>query len=177
MVRLGFQGAELAALEEVLAEADALKQIEQVAFAATQGLYDPLPRLRLRRAAPPQLAVKLVHGLDYDRQHARVAVAVARLMEQADQRTGRQVEEARQHLRNWIIAVIAAMASAALLVLFGLRTTRSKVLSPLRTCRRPPAGWPVASTMCAWPARERRGSAGAAGCLQLHGHGHRARHP
>jgi hypothetical protein len=41
MVRLGFQGAELAALEEVLAEADALKQIEQVAFAATQGLYDP----------------------------------------------------------------------------------------------------------------------------------------
>jgi hypothetical protein len=87
--------------------------------------------------------------MEYDYQHARVAVAVARLMEQADQRTGRQVEEARQHLRNWIIAVIAAMASAALLVLFGLRTTRSKVLSPLRTCRRRPAGWPGASTMCA----------------------------
>ncbi|MBN8283335.1 response regulator [Zoogloea sp.] len=132
MVRLGFQGAELAALEEVLAEADALKQIEQVAFAATQGLYDPATRALVSDGQPhPDLAVKLVHGRDYDLQHARVAVAVARLMEQVDQRTGREVDEARQHLRNWIIAVIVAMASAALLVLFGLRTTRSKVLLPL----------------------------------------------
>ena len=132
MVSLGFQGAELAALEEVLAESEALKELEQVAFAATQGLYDPATRAFVSDGQPqPDLAVKLVHGRDYDQQHARVAVAVARLMEQVDQRTGRQVDEARRHLRNWIIAVIAAMASAALLVLFGLRTTRSKVLLPL----------------------------------------------
>ena len=134
MVRLGFQGAELAALEEVLAEADALKQIEQVAFAATQGLYDPLTRTFVSDGQPhPQLAVSLVHGLDYDRQHARVAVAVARLLEQVDLRTGRQVDEARRHLRNWIIAVISGMAGGALLVLFGLRTTRSQVLIPLES--------------------------------------------
>ncbi len=132
MVSLGFQEAELAALEEVLTESEALKQLEQVAFAATQGRYDPATRAFVSDGQPhPDLAVKLVHGRDYDQQHARVAVAVARLMEQADQRTGRQVEEARRHLRNWIMAVIAAMASAALLVLFGLRTTRSKVLLPL----------------------------------------------
>jgi two-component system sensor histidine kinase/response regulator len=132
MVSLGFQGAELAALEEVLAESEALKELEQVAFAATQGLYDPATRAFVSDGQPqPDLAVKLVHGRDYDQQHARVAVAVARLMEQVDQRTGRQVDEARRHLRNWIVAVIAAMASAALLVLFGLRTTRSKVLLPL----------------------------------------------
>ncbi len=132
MVSLGFQGAELAALEAVLAESEALKQLEQVAFAATQGLYDPTTRAFVSDGQPhPDLAVKLVHGQEYDHQHARVAVAVARLLEQVDQRTGRQVEEARQHLRNWIIAVIVAMGSAALLVLFGLRTTRSKVLIPL----------------------------------------------
>ncbi len=132
MVSLGFQGPELAALEAVLAESQALKQIEQVAFAATQGLYDPFAQAFAsagRRQA--DLAMGLVFGRDYDLQHARVSVALARLLQEVDQRTGVQVEETRWQLRNWIIAVIVGMLSAALLVLFGLRTTRNKVLIPL----------------------------------------------
>ncbi|WP_079434358.1 hybrid sensor histidine kinase/response regulator [Zoogloea sp. LCSB751] len=132
MVALGFQGPELAALEKVLAETEALKAIEQVAFAATQGLYDPGTRMIVSEGVPqPEVAMKLVFGRDYDRQRLRVATAVTDLMQRVDQRTGSEVTEARNRLGAWIIASVVSMGMTALLVLLAFRTTHRRVLRPL----------------------------------------------
>ena len=132
MVAQGFHGAEIAALESVIAEAEALRAIEQVAFAATRGLYDPRTRTFVSKGVPhPELAIKMVFGEDYDRHRLRVVTAVATLIEQVDQRTSAEVAEARGRLRNWIVASIFSMAMTALLVLLAFRTTQNKVLQPI----------------------------------------------
>ena len=132
MIALGFDGDDLAAFDGVLAEAEALKAIEQVAFAATQGLYDPLTGNSVTAGVPrPELAVRLVHGRDYDIRRARQAGAVAELKRRVDERTRADVDEARARLRDWIVAAIVGMAAIALLVLQGFRTVRRKVLEPL----------------------------------------------
>ncbi|WP_374482324.1 response regulator [Zoogloea sp.] len=132
MVALGFQGPELETLEKVLTETDGLKTIEQVAFAATQGLYDPQTRTIVSEGETrPDVAIKLVFGRDYDRQRLRVTAAVAELMQRVDQRTGAEVSEARTRLGAWIIASAVSMGMTALLVLLAFRTTHRKVLQPL----------------------------------------------
>ena len=80
MIALGFDGDDLAAFDGVLAEAEALKAIEQVAPCRHQGLYDPLTGNFVTAGVPrPELAVRLVHARDYDIRRARQAGAVAEL--------------------------------------------------------------------------------------------------
>ena len=132
MVALGFDGAELEALERVLAETEALKALEQVAFAATQGLYDPRRRDFVSEDEPrPELAVTLVHSREYDVKRANVATAVAELKHRVDIRTGAAVVSARTALRDWIIAAIFGMLLTALLVLRGAHIVRRQVLRPI----------------------------------------------
>lgn len=132
MVALGFRGTEIAALERVFTEAEGLKTIEQMAFVATRGLYDPFTRSAAsKRALHPEVAIKMVYSQDFDHQRLQVVTAVARLMQLVDQRTGSEVTEARAQLQMWIVASIFSMAMTALLVLLAFRTTRRKVLQPI----------------------------------------------
>ncbi len=132
MVSLGFDGAELEALQHVLSEADALKAVEQVAFAATQGLYDPRTGTFVSEGVPrPDLAVKFVHNREYDILRARMAQAVAELKGRVDRRTGAAVSDARARLRDWIIAAIIGMVVTALLVVRGFFIVRRRVLQPI----------------------------------------------
>ena len=76
MRALGFEEAELSALERVRLEAEAIKALEQVAFAAAQGLYDPVARSFVAAGKPDQaLAIRLVHGQAYSVHRARSAIA------------------------------------------------------------------------------------------------------
>ena len=132
LVLLGFDAAELEALEGVLAEAEAQREFERAVFAAIQGLQEARVAFPVGGSEPrPDLAVKLVHGHDYDVLRARGAMAVEALKHRVDRRTGAEVAAARTGLREWIFAAIAGMAATALLVLRGLRTVRSKVLTPI----------------------------------------------
>jgi two-component system, sensor histidine kinase and response regulator len=132
MVALGFRGPEIAALEGFFTEAEVLKATEQRAFAATQGLYDPLVRVVAPDGLPqPEAATRMVYGEDFDRQRLKVVTAIARLMQEVDRRTGSEVTEARGHLRTWIVASAFSMAMTAMLVLLAFRTTRRKVLQPI----------------------------------------------
>ncbi len=132
MRALGFEEAELSALERVRLEAEAIKALEQVAFAAAQGLYDPVARSFVAAGKPDQaLAIRLVHGQAYSVHRARSAIAIAALKEQVDRRTGSQVTDARHRLRNWIVAAIIGMTATVLLALRGVRSVRQKVLRPI----------------------------------------------
>ncbi|GLT21999.1 hypothetical protein GCM10007933_14550 [Zoogloea oryzae] len=132
MISLGFDGTELEALQQVLSEAEALKVHEQVAFAATQGLYDPKADSFVSEGVPhPELAVKFVHNREYDILRARMAQAVAELKGRVDRRTGAAVSDARARLRDWIVTAIIGMVVTALLVVRGFFTVRRRVLQPI----------------------------------------------
>jgi len=132
MISLGFDGTELEALQQVLSEAEALKVHEQVAFAATQGLYDPKADSFVSEGVPhPELAVKFVHNREYDILRARMAQAVAELKGRVDRRTGAAVSDARARLRDWIVTAIIGMVVTALFVVRGFFTVRRRVLQPI----------------------------------------------
>ena len=88
MVSLVSRGPELAALEAVLAESQAPKQIEQVRSPRPRALLIHLPRPFATAGRRHAVAMVLVFGRDYDLQHARVFRWPWWLCKRVDQRTG-----------------------------------------------------------------------------------------
>ena len=64
--RLGFDAAEQALLQRLFSISEQMKEIEQVAFAATQGLYDPVKGEMVSEAEPQHaFANQLLHESRY----------------------------------------------------------------------------------------------------------------
>ena len=87
MKAMDFAPDEVQAAGEVLAAAAPMQEIEKVAFAATQGLYDRASGSFVSDAAPdPAFATALVHSADYERHREQLSGAAARLARLARQR-------------------------------------------------------------------------------------------
>ena len=130
----GFSAAELQAFARVLATTAQLGKIEQIAFAATQGLYSPESREFVSDGTPRlDFAGKLVHGADYNLLKAELTGAVDSLIRQTDSRTAAEVAAAREQLQQAILGSGLAMAVAFALVLYASRVVRRRVLRPLQS--------------------------------------------
>ncbi|MEO6423750.1 MAG: ATP-binding protein [Candidatus Nitrotoga sp.] len=129
---LGFNAYELQTLTQVFAATEAMKQTEQIAFAATQGLYDPDKRAFVSEGTPHlDFASKLVHSQAYNRLKANLTHAVERLKEQVSKRTQSEVKQATAHLQRLIIVLLASMAATIGLVGLAFNTVRLQVLKPI----------------------------------------------
>src|SRR5688572_10278573 len=74
----GFSREELTVLDQALAIGDQLQKTEQIAFAATQGLYDPEKAEFVSDGQPNiDFAVKVVYGSDYAQLQARLTSEVS----------------------------------------------------------------------------------------------------
>ncbi len=130
----GFSAAELAALGHVLAASAKLNQVEQIAFAATQGLYNPQTQEFVSDGVPRlDFAGKLVHDTDYSLRKAELSAAVDTLIRQTDERTASEVGAARDRLGMAILAATVVMLIALGLVLYALSVIRRLVLRPLQS--------------------------------------------
>ena len=136
MDELGFDQTEFAALATVLEATEAIKDVEQIAFAATQGLYDPVSRSFVSEGKPHlEFASQLVHSPSYNQGQARLARAAERLVQITDQRTGRATEAANQRLELWItISALGALASV-ILVMVGLFEFNQRLIRPVQALR------------------------------------------
>jgi len=133
MRALGFHQQELAGLNRVLAATEAMNKVEQVAFAATQGLYDPAKREFVSDGKPHlDFASKLVHGSEYNLLKADLSSAVQNLATMVDERTNTEVIQATALLQRLIIESLTFMGGTLLLVLFGYQVMRRQVLKPIR---------------------------------------------
>ncbi|MEO7150089.1 MAG: response regulator [Burkholderiaceae bacterium] len=132
MRSLGFGADELNALERVLAATAEMNKLEQIAFAATQGLYNPATR-EFVSDGPPRLdfAGELVNGADYNARKADLSSAVDALITLTDRRTQAQVEAADTRLEQWIAASLTSMAATIAVVAFALRLVQRQVLAPI----------------------------------------------
>ncbi|BBJ22653.1 ATP-binding protein [Candidatus Nitrotoga sp. AM1P] len=132
MRALGFNAQELQTLTQVFAATEAMKQTEQIAFAATQGLYDPDKRVFVSEGTPRlDFASKLVYSQAYNRLKADLAHAVEGLNEQVSKRTQGEVEQATARLQRLIMVLLASMAVTICLVGLAFNTVRRQVLKPI----------------------------------------------
>ncbi len=128
----GFSDAELAALAAVMNATAAMNKIEQKAFAATQGLYNP-DTDRFVSDGPARLdyAGKLVHSAQYNALKADLSLAVSGLVRMTDHRTSAEVMGAGDALERWILLSLVCMGATIVLAGLALRVIRQKVLVPI----------------------------------------------
>lgn len=132
MKSLGFSVEEFLELDKVAAATEAMKQIEQVAFAATQGLYDPIAEDFVSDGKPHlDFASQLVHSQKYNLLKSNLAKSVAGLISLVDARTRMAVGGATRDLERWIFLSLAAMVATLVMVLVASQVIRRLVLQPI----------------------------------------------
>lgn len=132
MKSLGFSSDEFQMLGSVVTATEAMKQIEQIAFAATQGLYDPVKKDFVSDGRPQlEFASHLVYGQEYNRLRAELAKTVDDLVSMTDERTRIQVDSAGNALQYWIYLTLLSMALTTVLVVAAFLIILRKVLRPI----------------------------------------------
>jgi len=132
MRSLGFSEQELIALKHVIAATEAMRGIEQVAFAATQGLYDPVKGDFVSDGQPNlAFASRLVHGDAYNLRKADLSEAVERLSAMVERRTQMEVSTATQLLERLILRSLAFLLGTLVVVVIGYQVIRRQVLQPI----------------------------------------------
>ena len=128
-----FTAEELAAASQLLAAAEAMQKTEQVAFAATQGLYDKASGSFVSEGTPDrQLAIDLVHAPDYEQARSRLTEAEAALSHAVHERTSQETARAEQRLRQAVWATLGINLALVPLFVLALQATRQRVLEPIR---------------------------------------------
>jgi len=132
MKKAGFGPAEFQALNQVIAATAAMNKIEQIAFAATQGLYDPVQGDFVDDGEPRRdYASQLVYSKQYSELKADLSRAVNALSAITDSRTSAEMDMAAQRLEQRIAISLGSMALTVLLVLSAFQVVRLKVLAPI----------------------------------------------
>jgi signal transduction histidine kinase/CheY-like chemotaxis protein len=135
--QLGFDASEQAVLKRLYQLTERMKEIEQVAFAATQGLYDPVRREFVSEASPQhEYANALLHEPRYLKLRADLAVTVDELASQVDQRTKMDLIAAGESLQTWIVASMLLLLGAGLVLLFSYHYLKRHLLAPLTALHR-----------------------------------------
>ena len=132
MDELDFRGEERDAVAVVLQATEQLKRTEQVAFAATQGLYDPRRKAYVSDGQPDlAYATHLVHSAAYEAQSAQLARALSTLSRITDARTAAERSHASAQLDRYIVITIGMDLAALPGLLLALYIVRTRVLSPI----------------------------------------------
>jgi len=132
MKALNLSAEELACLQRVLAATERLKKTEQVAFAATQGLYDAQRQAFVSEGEPNlAYATQLVFSKSYEQDGADLTRAIADLIQRADARTEAAVQEASDRVARFIGLAVAVDFLLLPVMALALMVMRRRVLDPI----------------------------------------------
>jgi signal transduction histidine kinase/DNA-binding response OmpR family regulator/HPt (histidine-containing phosphotransfer) domain-containing protein len=132
MKALNLSADELACLQRVLAATERLKKTEQVAFAATQGLYDAERHAFVSEGEPNlAYATKLVYAKSYEQDGADLTRAIGDLIQRADARTEAAVQEASDRVARFIGLAVAVDFLLLPVMAGALIVMRRRVLDPI----------------------------------------------
>ncbi len=123
---------EIQALQGVVQATEKLKKTEQVAFAATQGLYDRKRQAFVDDGVPDlRYASELVRSKAYESQSADLAQAVSHLGQIADRRTADARERAASRLSTAIWLTLGVDLALLPCVAFSLLAMQRRLLQPI----------------------------------------------
>ncbi len=127
-----FTAAELAAAQRLMEASKTLQNLEKVAFAATQGLYDRQTGQIVDDGVPDRaFAIELVHSVEYETLRADLIQAVGQFSQAVEGRTAQEVASARDGLSAAIGATLLANLLMVPLVGLAVIGMRRRVLRPL----------------------------------------------
>jgi signal transduction histidine kinase/DNA-binding response OmpR family regulator len=130
--QLDFGAEEQQAVQAVLAATEALKKTEQIAFAATQGLYDvQAGEFTSEHRQEPEFARSRIYNRDYEMLSTRLSEAVYTLDRQTDARTAAEVAAAGTRLGRFVEAAMVIDLLMVLAVLGALMGVQRRVLRPI----------------------------------------------
>ena len=130
--QLGFELGEQALVRQIHQITEKMKQTEQIAFAATQGLYDTKKNEFVSEAEPQrEFASRLLHQPPYLKLRADLATAVDALSAMVDERTTRNLADVAQALRNSILVAICLLVGTVAVLIISYRYLQRHVLNPL----------------------------------------------
>lgn len=138
--RLGFSAGEQEAASRVLQAIGEVQHIEKIAFAATQGLYDPQTGEFVDDGQPNSAyAIGLVHSTEYGAQQGRLRDAASDLARRVEGRTEREIAAARALLSGVVrVMMISGGFFGLMLMALGVflqRRVMVPVLSMMETMR------------------------------------------
>jgi signal transduction histidine kinase/DNA-binding response OmpR family regulator len=123
---------ELAVLGRAMGVTERLKQTEQIAFAATQGLYDARRKVFVSEGEPNlAYATQLVHSQAYERDGAELTRDLSELARRVDARTEAAVASASSRVRRFIGLAVAVDFALVPVMLFALVMVRRRMLQPI----------------------------------------------
>jgi len=133
MMFLNLSDAELLELDKVSAATDAMKNIEQIAFAATQGLYSPKQNNFVSDGEPRlQFANELVHSYKYNLLKLKLSESVNKLIATVDSQSNAAVNIAVKTLEQWIFFGLANIIIGFITLFMVSHIMRQRVLNPLK---------------------------------------------
>ena len=133
MKNAGFVQSEFELLNEVLAILNELKKTEQIAFAATQGLYDIQNGAFIDDGIPNlKFAQQLIYTQHYQNTNAKLLQTIQALITQASMRTESTVLVSQKNLQNWIILSIGVILVTMIIILSSLFVVEKFLLTPIQ---------------------------------------------
>ena len=130
--RLAFDANEQQALARVLEATQRLGKTEQIAFAATQGLYDARTQQFVSEGQPDrEHALQVIYGQAYATSAAGLTEAVHELAHLTDLRTAKAVNNAADRLRQFVIGAMALDVVVACLMWLAWRGLQQRLLIPV----------------------------------------------
>jgi len=130
----GFSPEEFDSVDEVLRYSNLLYQQDQIAFAATQGLYDPEQGIFVDDGKPQlQFANEFVYSDHYLQMESRLIQEVRGFAQLTDERTRAAVRAVSIQLRRSIFAAMVSLAITVAIVLVAMVVIRRMVLAPMKS--------------------------------------------
>ncbi|WP_375748451.1 response regulator [Vibrio sp. HN007] len=133
MEGLGFSESEIRLLNNILRYLDSLGEIEQIAFASTQGLYDQSKGEFVSDTEPNlEFANQLVFSERYNTEKAALSQAINNLSLEVENRTYSEISKATMHLKALITNAFAAVVTTFLIIFISYVYFRFYVLNPIQ---------------------------------------------
>ncbi len=133
MKRHGFAREEFEAIDRVLHSSEQLHQQDQIAFAATQGLYDPDKKSFVDDGQPQrQFANQFVYSEAYLKLENTLNQEVEAFVTLTERRTRAAVEKVTSRLQQSIVSAILLLVGTVIAALIAAGIIRRMVLAPMK---------------------------------------------
>ncbi len=132
MQRQGFSKEEFATMNRGLAYSEELYKLDQIAFAATQGLYDPGTNSFVDDGRPQlKFANEFLYNQQYLRMEDLINQEVQTFVRLVDERTKQEVQEVTSRLRQSILTAVYLLVGTVVAAFVAVFIIRRMVLAPM----------------------------------------------
>lgn len=132
MENAGFSEDDLQILFNILNTLQEIKKVEQIAFAATQGLYDEQTQTFVDDGTPNlNFAQSLIYTPQYNNLNAKLLQSIQTLILQASERTKLAVFTTEESLKEWIILSIVFIFITMIILMSSFFAVKKFLLAPI----------------------------------------------